>query len=64
MAEYTTKEIAEALKSDGSIVIKGFGTFRVVVVPARQHRNPRTGEAVMKPAHQAVRFKPSKTILA
>ena len=38
-------------------------TERVVVdVPARQGRNPRTGESIPIPAHKAVKFRPGKEL--
>lgn len=39
-------EIASALASGDRVELRGFGAFSVKVRPARQGRNPRTGEAV------------------
>lgn len=36
--------------------------FEVVDVPARQGRNPRTGESIPIPAHKAVKFRPGKEL--
>lgn len=36
------------------------GTFDVVVVPEREHRNPQTGDTVVKPEHYALKFKVNK----
>ncbi|MCK8604408.1 HU family DNA-binding protein [Desulfoferrobacter suflitae] len=41
------------------LIVAGFGTFRTVIRPARQGRNPKTGEPVAIPEKIAVRFKPS-----
>lgn len=37
-----------------------FGTFDVVVASERDHRNPKTGETITKPAHNALKFKQNK----
>lgn len=58
----TIAEIAAALRAGESVIIRGFGTFRAASVPAREHRNPKTGEKITKPAHRTVRFKVSKAI--
>ena len=39
-------EIAVALARGDRVELRGFGAFSVKVRPARQGRNPRTGEAV------------------
>ena len=44
------------------VVLRGFGTFRSKLVPARQGRNPKTGEACEIPEHIKVSFKPSKVL--
>lgn len=46
--------------SDGAKArISAFGIFESKLSPARNSRNPKTGEAVMTPAKQRVRFKAS-----
>ena len=39
-------EISSALSKGDRVELRGFGAFSVKVRPARQGRNPRTGEAV------------------
>ena len=39
-------EISAALSNGDRVELRGFGAFSVKVRPARQGRNPRTGEAV------------------
>ena len=39
-------EIASALAAGDRVELRGFGAFSVKVRPARQGRNPRTGETV------------------
>lgn len=40
------EQIATALANGDRVELRGFGAFSVKVRPARQGRNPRTGEAV------------------
>ena len=42
------------------VVMRGFGTFRAKLVPARTGRNPQTGTPVEIPERIKVIFKPSK----
>ena len=51
-----------AIVEYGSLKIQGFGVFEVVDVPARQGRNPRTGESIPIAAHKAVKFRPGKEL--
>lgn len=48
------------LKSGGSVSLVGFGTFKVNDRPAREARNPRTGEKIHIPARQVPVFKVGK----
>lgn len=41
----------------GRFVVRDFGTFRLEEKPARQGRNPRTGEKVKIPAKTVFKFK-------
>ncbi len=54
--------LQRAIVEYGSLKIQGFGVFEVVDVPARQGRNPRTGESIPIPAHKAVKFRPGKEL--
>ena len=49
--------IADALASGEEVAIAGFGKFTVRHRPARQGRNPRTGEPVAVAASKAPAFK-------
>lgn len=40
----------------------GFGSFPVVMVKERIHRNPNTGGKVTVPAHMKVTFKPGQAL--
>lgn len=43
-------------------ILQGFGQFKVKAVPARQGRNPTTGEIIDLPASRKVAFIPSKAL--
>lgn len=49
--------ISAALKADEKVALVGFGTFSTGVRPARQGKNPRTGETVNIPAKKVAKFK-------
>ena len=49
--------IVEGLKGEGKVTLTGFCTFTAQNKPARQGRNPRTGEPVRIPARVAVAIK-------
>lgn len=53
-------EMVEALAKRGRVEIRGFGAFSVRHRPARQGRNPRTGESVNVPAKSVPFFKSGK----
>jgi len=50
--------IASALEKGDSISFPGFGGFKVVDRPAREGRNPGTGEKIQIAASKAVKFTP------
>lgn len=54
--------LQRAIVKHHSLKIQGFGVFEVVDVPARQGRNPRTGESILIPAHKTVKFRPGKEL--
>lgn len=55
--------LADALKSDQSLVLQGFGTFQLWQQSEREGRNPRTGESCMIRPRLSVKFKPGKGLL-
>lgn len=55
-----TETVTEALKSNDSIALVGFGTFSVSDRPERQGRNPATGEAMTIAAKRVAKFKVGK----
>ncbi len=52
--------VEAALAAGGEVMLSGFGKFSVVARPARQGRNPKTGEPISIPATRTVRFAPAK----
>jgi DNA-binding protein HU-beta len=60
--ESTLELIAEALRSNERVDLRGFGSFVVKERKERQGRNPRTGEAITIAAKRDVGFRPSKDL--
>lgn len=59
-----TAVIAEALKSGKDVRLAGFGTFSITERPAREGRNPRTGEMLRLPEARRPRFKAGSRLRA
>lgn len=57
-------EIAAAVKGGDTVTIRGFGTFKPKVSPARTVRNPQTGKPMKVPAKKSMVFKCSKDQIA
>lgn len=49
--------VIESLANKGEVSMKGFGTFSTTIRPAREGRNPKTGEPVQIAESVAVKFK-------
>ena len=58
----TLDTIGGALKDGDSVSLIGFGTFSVNERPAREGRNPRTGETIQIAAKTVAKFKPGKKL--
>jgi len=56
--------ISSGIKSDGKVQVIGFGTFEVRERPAREGRNPKTGEKLQIAASKNVGFKASSNLKA
>lgn len=54
--------IGDELAKGEKIQIAGFGTFEVSERPAREGRNPRSGETLTIEASKSPHFKASKTL--
>lgn len=57
-----TETVTEELKKGEKIQLVGFGTFEVAERPAREGRNPRTGETMPIAASKAPKFKAGKAL--
>lgn len=54
--------IADAAAKGDEIALNGFGKFKVKDTPARQGRNPSTGEAIQIAASKKLAFTPAKAV--
>ena len=54
--------VIESMKKGERVQVVGFGTFEVRKRPARNARNPRTGETIAIEASKAPVFKAGKTL--
>ena len=54
--------VTDALKNGEKVVLPGFGMFAVKTRPARQGRNPYTGENIAIPERKTPAFKAAKTL--
>ena len=54
--------IAEAAAQGEEISLNGFGKFKVKDTPARDGRNPSTGEAIKIAASKKLSFTPAKAV--
>ena len=52
--------IVNAMQSGKKVVSIGFGSFDIKHIGARNGRNPGTGETMVIPAKQVVKFRPGK----
>ena len=57
-----TEVVAKELKNGGKVQLVGFGTFEVSERPAREGRNPRTGETMTIAATKTPKFKVGKAL--
>ena len=57
-----TEVVADELKKGEKIQLVGFGTFEVADRPAREGRNPKTGETMTIAASKTPKFKAGKAL--
>ena len=57
-----TDAVAEEMAKGGKVQLVGFGNFEVSERPAREGRNPRTGETMTIAASKTPKFKPGKAL--
>ncbi|MCL2380808.1 MAG: integration host factor subunit beta [Treponema sp.] len=57
------EELKASIVSQGTVELRGFGTFQTRVRKGRQNaRNPRTGEPISVEPHRIVVFKPGRNL--
>ncbi len=54
--------ISASLKQGNEVSIAGLGIFSAKMRPARQGRNPRTGESIEVPAMRVPKFRAAKAL--
>ena len=54
--------VTEELKKGGKVQLVGFGTFEVSERPAREGRNPQSGQTMKIAASKAPKFKAGKPL--
>ena len=54
--------VVSSLKSGEEVSIAGLGIFSTRARPAREGRNPRTGETIHIPASRTAKFRPAKAL--
>lgn len=54
--------IISSLKNGDEVSIAGLGIFSTKMRPARQGRNPRTGESIQIPAMRVPKFRAAKAL--
>lgn len=60
--EAIIENITKALKSGEEVSIAGLGIFVTKARPAREGRNPRTGETIHIAATRTAKFRPAKAL--
>jgi DNA-binding protein HU-beta len=60
--EVALDALVDWLRIGERVVLPGFGSFYLSERPAREVRNPRTGEPVSVSASRTVRFRPGKEL--
>ena len=56
------ENMVKTMRNGEKVSLLGFGTFSVVERVEKKGRNPQTGEDIIIPAHNAVKFKPGKIL--
>ena len=56
------QETTKALAQDKDVTLRGFGTFKSKIQPARVGRNPRIHQKIDLPPRRLMSFKPSKVL--
>jgi len=54
--------MADAMEKGERVTLAGFGSFKVVERAEQKGRNPHTGQSLVIPAHNVVKFRPAKML--
>ncbi len=60
--EGITQIIAEQLTKGNDVILRGLGTLKIVEAKEKVGRNIKNGTPLVIPAHNRIKFIPSKTI--
>ena len=60
--ESMIESIVHALKNGEEVSVAGLGIFSTKARPAREGRNPRTGETIRIAATRTAKFRPAKAL--
>lgn len=62
VVETIIDSVVSTLKKGDEVSVAGLGIFSTKMRPARQGRNPRTGETIQVPAMRTPKFRPAKAL--
>ncbi|SDO45196.1 DNA-binding protein HU-beta [Desulforhopalus singaporensis] len=56
--------MASAMEKGERVTLSGFGSFNVKERAAQKGRNPQTGQTIIIPKHNVIKFRPGKNLCA
>jgi len=62
VVDAATESLKDALAKGDKVIINELGIFSTKERPAREARNPATGETIQVAAKNVVKFKPAKSV--
>ncbi len=63
IVDFLFTTMRETLRKGEKVVVQGFGSFHIVIRKPKKGRNIKTGQEVLIPARQAIKFRKSKDFL-
>ncbi len=63
IVDYLFNAMRDTLRKGEKVVVQGFGSFHIVMRKPKKGRNIKTGQEVLIPARQAVKFRKGKDLL-
>lgn len=55
-------KMADAMENGERVKLAGFGSFVVIEKAEQKGRNPQTGQSLVIPAHNVVKFRPARIL--